>query len=670
MSELDQMVVTATRSTQAVDALSASVDIIDAKTIALSPAKNLDDLLQSRTGLGVRRSAGIGEGVPADISIRGIPGALAAARVLILVDGLPTNTAGTPFLILNEIPVAAIERVEIVHGPFSSLYGANAFSGVINVITRKPHKPRELSVAADVLPPAYGDATLWAGIASEKLSMSLAGGIRGIDNYARQDSMLERVSDSTWNVPAQNYDYNDKRILARLSWQLGSRATLELQGRYFESVLGQGRTGPFKAPPGFTTDTLSAVDVNISGRKLLIGPKITLYPTDNVTLSVGGFMRRLSGAFARDMYVDSLKTTRPTNWQSTADDAQLELQGQWLLGQTILTFGSDALLSLMAFGAFRDRQTDQAYSTVHRDTAWNTGIFMQGEIGAGSKVLITPGVRLDRNSQAGTILSPKLGLSYNIVNPLHLRLSAGRAFRSPSLTELALPDLPLNSILDMVSNAELKPEYIWAFDGGIDVKPLRWLDVTLNGFYNDMQGLVAPVFVSSQSGLRLNITHRNISSAWSSGLELVVRMRPFAGLSLSSGYSFTTSLDTQLDAPLDYLPRHKLDLNALYQRTLGPVQLSSSLATSLVGERSSRNWLAPAIMDIQPLPDGPANLFISTREITLEPYVRVDVNMQLRLLEHYWIGVGVQNLLDAQFEESLGKYTVGRFGTLRAGVDF
>jgi outer membrane receptor protein involved in Fe transport len=222
----------------------------------------------------------------------------------------------------------------------------------------------------------------------------------------------------------------------------------------------------------------------------------------------------------------------------------------------------------------------------------------------------------------------------------------------------------------MVSNAELKPEYIWAFDGGIDVKPLRWLDVTLNGFYNDMQGLVAPVFVSSQSGLRLNITHRNISSAWSSGLELVVRMRPFAGLSLSSGYSFTTSLDTQLDAPLDYLPRHKLDLNALYQRTLGPVQLSSSLATSLVGERSSRNWLAPAIMDIQPLPDGPANLFISTREITLEPYVRVDVNMQLRLLEHYWIGVGVQNLLDAQFEESLGKYTVGRFGTLRAGVDF
>jgi outer membrane receptor for ferrienterochelin and colicins len=607
--ELDQMVVTATRSAQSIDALSSSVDIIDRTTIELAPAKNLDDLLQSRTGLGVRRSAGIGEGVPADISIRGIPGALAAARVLILVDGLPTNTSGTPFLILNEIPVAAIERVEIVHGPFSSLYGANAFSGVINVITRKPTKPLELSVAADMLPPAYGDATLWAGVASEKLSVTLAGGIRGIDNYSRQDSMLDRRSDSTWHLPAQNYDYQDQRALARLSWQLGSRATLELQGRYFASELGQGVTGPFKSIPGFATDTLARVDVTIAGSKLLIGPKITLYPSDNLILSLGGFVRRLRGEFARDMYVDSLKLTRPTSWESTADDGQLELQGQWLLGESILTFGTDALVNRMEFGAFRDRQTNQPYGAAQRHRAWNSGVFVQGEIGAGSKIRITPGLRLDINSQAGTILSPKLGLSYTIVKPLHLRLSAGRAFRAPSMTELELPDLPINASLDMVSNPLLKPEYIWAFDGGIDVKPARWLDVTVNGFYNDMKGLVAPVFVASKSGIRLNITHRNISSAWSSGVELAVRMRPLPGLSLNSGYSLTTSLDTELDAPLDYLPRHKVDLNMLYQRSFGPAQLSSSLATSLIGERNSRNWLTPDIMDIQPLPRGNEHIY-------------------------------------------------------------
>ena len=79
----------------------------------------------------------MGEGIPSDIILRGIPGALAAARTLILVDGIPTNVAGTPFLILNEIPLDAIQRVEIIKGPFSSLYGANALGGVINIITIK-----------------------------------------------------------------------------------------------------------------------------------------------------------------------------------------------------------------------------------------------------------------------------------------------------------------------------------------------------------------------------------------------------------------------------------------------------------------------------------------------------------------------------------------------------
>jgi len=60
-----------------------------------------------------------------------------------LVDGIPTNLSGAPFLIMNEVPLDAIERVEIVRGPFSSLYGANAFGGVINIITREASgKPR------------------------------------------------------------------------------------------------------------------------------------------------------------------------------------------------------------------------------------------------------------------------------------------------------------------------------------------------------------------------------------------------------------------------------------------------------------------------------------------------------------------------------------------------
>jgi len=128
---LDEVVVTATRTERLRSQTPVSVTVIPSQEIAASPAVNLDDVLRTQTGIGVKRVVGVASGIPAMISIRGVP---SANRTLILVDGMPLNSSGTGFLSLNEIPIGAVERVEIVRGPFSSLYGANAFSGAINVI--------------------------------------------------------------------------------------------------------------------------------------------------------------------------------------------------------------------------------------------------------------------------------------------------------------------------------------------------------------------------------------------------------------------------------------------------------------------------------------------------------------------------------------------------------
>jgi len=101
---LDRMVVAATRTRRRISETPASVSVVSREDIEVSAAKDVNDLIANETGVQARRVAGMGEGVPYDIIMRGIPGALAATRVLVLVDGIPTNASGTPFLILNEIP--------------------------------------------------------------------------------------------------------------------------------------------------------------------------------------------------------------------------------------------------------------------------------------------------------------------------------------------------------------------------------------------------------------------------------------------------------------------------------------------------------------------------------------------------------------------------------------
>jgi outer membrane cobalamin receptor len=117
VATLDKMVVTATRTRRRMSQTPASVTVISRQEIASSPARDINDLVEDKASVQTNRVVTIGEGVPSSIIMRGIPGSLAASRTLVLVDGIPSNAAGTPFLIVSESPLDAIESVEIVRGP-------------------------------------------------------------------------------------------------------------------------------------------------------------------------------------------------------------------------------------------------------------------------------------------------------------------------------------------------------------------------------------------------------------------------------------------------------------------------------------------------------------------------------------------------------------------------
>jgi outer membrane cobalamin receptor len=173
----DKVVVTGTRTPRSIKENPANITVITREQIASSASTNVSDLLLYEPGIIVRRPTGMGEGGTGDINIRGVPGATAATRTLVLVDGIPTNAAGTPFLIINEVPMEAIERVEIVRGPYSNLYGPNAFGGVINIITRNPGKYVHGGISAGGFDGFY-DVAADAGGSAGRFSFLANGSLR------------------------------------------------------------------------------------------------------------------------------------------------------------------------------------------------------------------------------------------------------------------------------------------------------------------------------------------------------------------------------------------------------------------------------------------------------------------------------------------------------------
>lgn len=134
--KLEDMVVTATRTEKKVDEAPASVTVVTREDMHLKDVQKIDDALKHIVGAYIKRSKGIRDSLPS-ISLRGVPG---DERTLIMVNGLPVNDGYSSQVPWNQIPIDAVERIEVIRGPGSALYGGNAMGGVINIVLQEPAK--------------------------------------------------------------------------------------------------------------------------------------------------------------------------------------------------------------------------------------------------------------------------------------------------------------------------------------------------------------------------------------------------------------------------------------------------------------------------------------------------------------------------------------------------
>lgn len=431
-----EILVTAHRLPELQSETLAATSVITRQEIAASQPRDLFELLGTRAGIQTTRTGS--HGAQTSLFLRGSE----SDHTLILLDGVRINTASDGFARLEHLPPSQIERIEIVRGPHSSLYGSNAIGGVIQIFTRRPDSAQESGITGD----------LDAGVGTERTREVRAGldlrssATRAGLNVSHQQTDGIRPR----NAPAPSAGrsaYDNTAATLSVAHQLDSGGELDLAWTGGDALL---------AFDGGETETThhtvqAGADLPLTERwqsRL----QLSRFRDDNLTR--GDFPAR------------SRTDRRSLTWQNHFEVAG---NGNLVLG---LDHDEDELL-YESSGAV---QTDTERS--------NTGLFVVHGASVGA-VDTTLSVRHDDNEQFGGKTTGRLAAGVTVGEATRLRAAWGTAFKAPNLVDLYV-DFP---DFFFFANPELEPETAENIELGMDS---RWLatDWSVSVFRNDIENLI------------------------------------------------------------------------------------------------------------------------------------------------------------------------------------
>ncbi|MET0225212.1 MAG: TonB-dependent vitamin B12 receptor [Dokdonella sp.] len=458
---LDQIVVTATRTAQTEDQTLAAITVIDRVEIDRLQPATLADLLQGTPGMSIANNGGPGK--QTSLFLRGTE----FDHVLVLVDGLKLGSATSGTAAIQDIPIEQIERVEIVRGPFSSLYGSEALGGVIQIFTRHAQ-------GSFVPNFSYGVGSYSTQRASAGVAGTGAQGWYSVEASHEQSDGINAcrlgAAEAFAGCFADEPDRDGYRNTA-LSLQGGYRFddAWNADLRAFRAEGNNHYDGSFSNE----SDTVSQV----------IGAKLHYKPTSDIALTLGlGQSADLANDSLNGVYTDTFNTHRELG----------TLQGDITLGGALLSLGYDWQRDRI------DSNTD--YAVDHRI---NNGVFAQWQQTFGTQSL-QASVRHDENSQFGGKTTGSALWGWDFTDTLRLTASAGTAFKAPTFNDLYYPGY---------GNPALKPENSRNVELGLRGKQ-GWGGWSLAAFQNTIDDLIA---YDAAVGLPGNVDRARIRGVEASG---------------------------------------------------------------------------------------------------------------------------------------------------------
>ena len=461
---LDEIIVTAGRREQRLADAVVETEVITSNELRRGPS-DLSAVLAERVG--IQLDGGVPSGV--SVQLRGFGG----RRVLVLLDGQPVVGRVNGTLDLSRLPVATIERIEIVKGPQSTLYGSDAIGGVINLISRSaPSSGVEAGVST--LTGSHGRTAIDgdAGFRRGALSATMDAGYHGVDLVS---GMLS--DQATYSRRANGG--------LRARWALDSARGLELGTM---AVLERQR---------YRTGQLYHFGDNVQTSMRLAAHNDGKVDRFSATVS-GSTFDHLSRAATGDAPASD----------SGARDRQRLLQGE-LNWSGVRGFGTaDAGITLRREWIDADRLSEHVTPI--------TGVepFAQATFPFG-RMLVTPGARLSWSDRWGQFLAPRLAVLARPGDDIAVRASIGRGFRAPDFKELYLSFVNDAAGYAVYGNPNLRPERSTSISLGAEwTGATTYLRATgFNAKYRDFIETLAP----DANGV---YTYGNVASGWTRGLEV------------------------------------------------------------------------------------------------------------------------------------------------------
>jgi len=424
----DEIVVTATRTARAEDETLASTTVITRRDIERSQATSVQDLLQGVAGVSIANSGGPGKST--DLSLRGTN----PDQVVVLIDGVKVGSATTGKAAFQDFPLAQIERIEVVRGPRSSLYGSEAIGGVIQIFTRKGGGA--LTPSAGVMMGSYNTRQATANLSG--------GGENGWLDLGLSQLETDGFSATKGPTEPDKDGYRNISLNLRTGYRLkpGSEVDFHLlraQGRNDFDGSFQNQGASVQQAAGFSLKHQAS---ELWSLKLAAGQSED--DSDN---------------FLNGVFKSSFNTRRNTlSWQND------------------LTLAPGHLFTLGL-----DRQEDvvsstTAYTMTSRDT---TGLFAQYQGRAGRQDFLLS-LRRDDNSQFGGHTTGNVAWGRALADDLRVTLAYGTAFKAPTFNQLYYPGF---------GNPDLKPEHSRSLEAGLSGKAGagRW---SLNAFETRVTDLI------------------------------------------------------------------------------------------------------------------------------------------------------------------------------------
>jgi outer membrane receptor protein involved in Fe transport len=681
----EQLVVTATRSEQRIADVPASVNVVTNERIAQSPAIVADDVLRQVPTFSLfRRTSSIAANPTAQgVSLRGI-GPSGVSRTLVLLDDIPFNDPFGGWVYWTRVPLMNAERIEIIDGATSSLYGNYAMGGVINIVTN-PAAPRTITFR-----PQYGNRStpkmdLFASDVWGKLGVTFDATTLQTDGYLIVAEEERGPIDNEANVRYQN-------VSAKFDYNPTDRLNLFLRIGLFDEERNNGKIGEVNDTNwkfGSGGLRLRLVDgSNLEGRVFF----------DDQDFFQNTFAVGAAAIPPRSQSNLSLEKTVPTRAVGTMMTWSRALQ---LANRAhVLTAGTD----------FRwiDGDSDEltyALATgltplIHRvagGTQRFVGVFAQDLIEVTPALQLTLSARVDRwrnydahnlettlatglptaahratlPDKSDTAVSPRVAALYRVTDRLSAWGSVSRGFRAPTLKELYSP-FRVGQVLTLANEA-LGPERLTGEEGGISVAATTRVTVRATVFNNRVNNPIANVTVATNNipvtpgcaGVPICRQLTNLGSTNIAGFQTDVSYRVNGHWGLSGAYVFDNAKvhESRVDAAgndltgkyLAQVPRHRASFQLTYT---DPRYVNVSLESQFVGHQFDDDLNAATIFP----------LFPDKREIGLPAFSVTNLTLSRTINRSVDVFIGAQNLFGSVYYVGTNPTTIGTPRLVNGGI--